>query len=203
MTDTPRQHSALLVVDVQRDFCPGGALAAPTGDQIVPALNQHIAEARKRGVPVYASRDWHPAVTAHFKAYGGRWPPHCVQGTEGAEFHRDLQLPPNTIVVSKGDAPDENGYSAFEGRTPSGRPLLDDLRERHIDTVYVAGLTAEYCVKQTAFDALRSGLDVVVLKNAVGGLDMQAGDADRALGEMKAAGATIATELAETPTHLS
>jgi nicotinamidase/pyrazinamidase len=194
-------HSALLVVDVQRDFCPGGALAAPTGDQILPALNQHIAEARKRGVPVYASRDWHPAVTTHFKPYGGEWPPHCVQGSEGAQFHQELQLPPDTIVISKGDRPDEAGYSAFDGRTPTGRPLLDDLRERGIDTVYVAGLTAEYCVKQTALDAAKAGLDVVVLQNAVGGLDMQPGDADRALNEMRDAGAAIATEMVDTKTR--
>jgi nicotinamidase/pyrazinamidase len=201
MTETRQAHGALLVVDVQRDFCPGGALAAPTGDQILPALNQHIVEARKRGVPVYASRDWHPAVTTHFKPYGGEWPPHCVQGTEGAQFHQALQLPPDTIVISKGDRSDEAGYSAFEGRTPTGQPLLDDLRERHIDTVYVAGLTAEYCVKQTALDAVKAGLDVVVLKNAVGGLDMQPGDADRALAEMKAAGAVIATEMVDTKTR--
>src|SRR5512139_3841814 len=100
MTDS---RSALLIVDVQNDFCPGGALPAPRGDTILPALNRYIAQAVENGIPVYASRDWHPPVTRHFQAYGGLWPPHCVQGTRGADFHPALKLPPDTIVVTKGD----------------------------------------------------------------------------------------------------
>ncbi len=185
-------REALLIVDVQRDFCRGGALAAPQADDIVPALNRHIADARARGIPIYASRDWHPAITTHFEAYGGQWPPHCVQGTEGAEFHPQLDLPRDTIVVDKGGDPARPGYSAFDGVTPAGRRLLDDLRARQIDHVSVAGLTTDYCVKETVLDARRGGLAVTVLADAIAGINVQPGDADRALVEMAAAGATIA-----------
>jgi nicotinamidase/pyrazinamidase len=183
---------ALLIVDVQRDFCPGGALPAPAAARIFPALNRHIAAAREAGLPIYASRDWHPAMTTHFAPYGGEWPPHCVQGTPGAEFHPDLRLPPDAIVISKGDLADRAGYSAFDGRTADGRPFADELRERRIDSLYVTGLTTEYCVKQTVLDALRAGLRVDVLTDAVAGIDARPGDADRALDEMTAAGARLA-----------
>jgi len=187
-------HQALIVVDVQVDFCPGGALAAPGGHRIVPAVNRYIAEARRLGMPVYASRDWHPAVTTHFKAYGGEWPPHCVQNTEGARFHPDLELPPDTIVISKGEDPERAGYSAFDGRTPDGRPLLTDLHDRRIEIIYVAGLTAEYCVKQTMVDALKAGLRAVALTDAIAGINAQPGDADRALDEIRKAGGEFATK---------
>ena len=181
--------SALLIVDVQTDFCPDGALPAPGGDRILPALNRYLADARERGMPVYASRDWHPAVTTHFRAYGGEWPPHCVQGTAGAQFHPGLKLPADAIVISKGDSPDRSGYSAFDGHTPQGTALLDDLHERRIDRLYVAGIATEYCVKATVLDARRFGLRVSVLPDAIAGIDVQPGDADRALEEMSNAGA--------------
>jgi nicotinamidase/pyrazinamidase len=180
---------ALLIVDVQTDFCPDGALPAPGGDRILPALNRYLADAREREMPVYASRDWHPAVTTHFKAYGGEWPPHCVQGTAGAQFHPGLKLPADAIVISKGDSPDRSGYSAFDGHTPQGTALLDDLHERRIDRLYVAGIATEYCVKATVLDALRFGLRVSMLPDAIAGIDVQPGDADRALEEMSNAGA--------------
>jgi nicotinamidase/pyrazinamidase len=183
---------ALLVVDVQRDFCPGGALPSPGGDRIIPALNRHIGQALKSGMPVYASRDWHPEITTHFKAYGGgEWPPHCVQGTAGAEFHPQLELPSNVIVISKGEVAERPGYSAFEGRTPDGRTLADDLRARAIDTLYVAGIATDYCVKQTVLDALREGFGVTVLTDAVSGIDVRPGDAERAVADMRAAGARV------------
>ena len=187
---SPRE--ALLIVDVQRDFCDGGALAAPHADDILPALNRHIAEAHARGLPIYASRDWHPPVTSHFEAYGGEWPPHCVEGTPGAEFHPQLELPAETIVISKGSDPSRPGYSAFDGRTDTGRSLMDDLRARRIESVAVAGLTTDYCVKETVLDARRGGLDVTVLADAIAGINAKPGDADRALAEMTAAGARIA-----------
>jgi nicotinamidase/pyrazinamidase len=186
-----RQH-ALLVVDVQVDFCPGGALPAEGGDRIVPAVNRYIAAARRLGMPVYASRDWHPAETAHFNAYGGPWPPHCVQNSAGARFHPDLELPPDAIVISKGEDPEHPGYSAFDGHTDDSRPLLSDLRRRGIDTVYVAGLTAEYCVKQTVLDALKAGVRAVALIDAIAGINARPGDADRALAEIRDAGAQLA-----------
>lgn len=188
-------HPALLVVDVQRDFCPGGALPAPGGDRIVPAINAYLADARALGIPTYASRDWHPAVTTHFKPYGGEWPPHCVQGSAGAAFHPDLDLPPDAIVISKGEDPERPGYSAFDGRAPDGHPLLTDLRSRAVDALYITGLTTEYCVKQTAVDALRAGLHVTVLTDAIAGIDARPGDVDRALSDMARAGADLTTGL--------
>ena len=192
-----KNHRALLVVDVQRDFCPGGALAAPGGDRIVPAINTYVGHAEELGMPIYASRDWHPPVTTHFKEYGGEWPPHCVQGSEGAAFHPQLRLPANAIVISKGADPQRPGYSALDGRTPEGRPFLDDLRDRGIETLYVAGIATDYCVKQTALDALRAGLQVTVLTDAIAPIDAQPGDADRALAEMTRAGAQLSTALGD------
>jgi nicotinamidase/pyrazinamidase len=193
MTMANRARSALLLVDVQIDFCPGGALPVPHGDRIVPVLNRCIAEAVAGGMPVYASRDWHPAITHHFKPYGGEWPPHCVQDTLGAHFHPKLQLPPSTIVLSKGDDPQRPGYSAFEGRTVDGRSLLDDLRERGVGRLYVGGLATDYCVRASVLDARLAGLEVTVLLDAVAGIDVHHGDSDRAIAQMREAGAVIAT----------
>lgn len=184
-------RAALVIVDVQKDFCPGGALAVPSGDRVVPVLNCYIADATQRGVPIYASRDWHPRVTRHFTQYGGEWPPHCVQDTEGARFHPDLRLPPSTIVVTKGQDPERPGYSAFEGRTPDGKTLLADLRERNIDHLYVGGLATDYCVKQSVLDALRHGFPVTILSDAIAGVDVQPGDSERAIAQMRDAGAVI------------
>jgi nicotinamidase/pyrazinamidase len=185
------QRSALLIVDVQKDFCPGGALPAPDGDRVVPPLNRYIEEAVAHGWPVYASRDWHPPVTRHFRQYGGEWPVHCVEATEGAQFHPDLRLPESTIIVSKGQSPEKPGYSAFEGSTPTGRPLVDDLRERHIEHLYVGGIATDYCVKHSVLDGRRAGFDVTVLADAIAGVDVTPGDSARAIEEMRAAGAEV------------
>ena len=193
MTDEPR--AALLVVDIQKDFCAGGALAAPGGVEIIPAVNRHVADASARGMPVYATRDWHPVRTTHFTEYGGNWPPHCVQWTAGAQFHPALQLPPDAIIVNKGDDPQRHGYSAFEGHTSEGKTLLEDLRARHITRVYVAGIATDYCVRQSALDALRAGLEVRVLPDAIAGIDVRPGDAQRALDEISAAGAELVPTL--------
>jgi nicotinamidase/pyrazinamidase len=185
------KRSALLIVDVQKDFCPGGALPAPGGDRVVAPLNRYIDEAAARGWPVYASRDWHPPVTRHFRQYGGEWPVHCVEETEGAAFHPDLRLPASSIVVSKGQSPARPGYSAFEGSTPDGRTLAGDLRERGIDQLYVGGIATDYCVKHSVLDARRAGLEVTVLADAIAGVDLKAGDSARALQEMRASGAQV------------
>jgi nicotinamidase/pyrazinamidase len=186
-------RSALLIVDVQRDFCEGGALAVPGGDRVVPVLNRCVDAAMRGGLAIYASRDWHPAVSEHFKAYGGDWPPHCVQGSEGAQFHSDLRLPASTVVISKGDDPRRHGYSAFEGHTSDGRSLADDLRRRGIERLYVGGLATDYCVRSSVVDARRAGLQVAVLQDAVAGIDVRAGDTDRAFTEMRDAGAELTT----------
>jgi nicotinamidase/pyrazinamidase len=188
---TATERSALLVVDVQNDFCPGGALAVPHGDRVVPALNKRIAEAQSQGWPIYASRDWHPPETRHFKRFGGEWPDHCVQQTPGAEFHPQLQLPPTAVVISKGQNPEDHGYSAFSGQLPDGRSLLADLNAHGIDHLYVGGLATDYCVKQSVLDALRAGLRVTVLSDAIEGVNVREGDAAQALEDMRAAGAEV------------
>jgi len=192
----PGKHRALIVVDVQRDFCAGGALPARGCERVLPAINRYIAAAETLGMPIYASRDWHPSVTTHFKDYGGEWPRHCVEESPGAEFHPALRLPANTIVISKGDSPNRPGYSAFDGHTQGGLPFGQDLRSRHVDTLYVTGLATDYCVKQTTLDALIAGLRVVVLTNAIAGIDAHPGDVARALDEMSGAGANLTTGLA-------
>jgi nicotinamidase/pyrazinamidase len=192
---TGDRRSALLVVDIQKDFCAGGALPAPGGADIIPAVNRHLVDARSREMPVYATRDWHPPSTSHFKEYGGVWPPHCVQGTAGAQFHPELKLPPDAIVVNKGDDPQRHGYSAFDGHTSTGKALLDDLRDRHVTRVYLMGIATDYCVRESALDALRAGLEVRVLADSIAGIDARPGDAQRALDEISAAGARIVQNL--------
>ena len=176
---------ALIVVDVQNDFCPGGALAVERGDEVVGPLNRLIAEFLRRGEPVYKSRDWHPARTKHFSAYGGTWPVHCVQGTRGAEFHEGLLDDPRVRVVSKGLG-DEDNYSAFDGTA-----LAEELRRAGVREVWVGGLATDYCVKQTVLDALREGFRVRALREAMRAVNLQPGDDQRALEEMRAAGAEV------------
>lgn len=181
---------ALLIVDVQNDFCPGGALAVPGGDEVVPVLNRYMA---KLDAPVYASRDWHPEQTQHFRQYGGPWPVHCVRGTEGAAFHQGLKLPADAVVVTKGTDPVDHGYSAFEATDPEGRPFGEVLKQTGVRTLYVGGLATEYCVRASVLDGLQQGFDVVLLTDAVRGIDVQPGDMQRALDEMRHAGARTAT----------
>ena len=184
---------ALLVVDVQNDFCPGGALAVSSGDTVVPALNRMIEWTAKRGGAVYASRDWHAPKASHFKEFGGVWPVHCVQETPGARFYPGLRLPADATVVTKGDRPDSDGYSAFEGHTPTGKSFADDLKEKGIRHLHVGGLATDYCVRHSVLDALESGFDVTLLTDAVKGVDVNPGDSAKALEEMRRAGAKFAT----------
>ncbi len=185
--------SALLIVDVQNDFCPGGALAVGGGDRVAAALNRHIEASTARGWPVYASRDWHPATTSHFEANGGEWPTHCVAGTAGAQFHPALHLPDTAVIVSKGHDPATPGYSAFEGQTSDGTALGDHLRAHGVDHVYVGGLATDYCVVQSVLDALRRGFQVTLLEDSIAGIDLHPGDIERAMNDMRAAGAEVAT----------
>lgn len=180
---------ALLIIDVQNDFCPGGALAVADGDQVVPVLNRCIERFSAAKLPVFATRDWHPEKTSHFKSGGGLWPPHCIQGSKGAEFHTDLKLPSDTIVVSAGMAADEDGYSGFEGHDAGGVKLADLLRKRGVERIFVGGLATDYCVKFTVIDALKEGFKAVLIEDAVRGVNLQPGDSDRAIAEMKRGGA--------------
>ena len=190
MTAQPRR-SALLVVDVQNDFCTGGTLAVHGSERVVEALNRHLASAVAHDVPVYASRDWHPPTTTHFVAYGGTWPVHCVQQTRGADFHPDLHLPGDTIIVTKGTNPERPGYSAFEGETATGQPLVEDLRARGISHLYVGGLATDYCVRQSVLDAIANGFEVTVLGDAIAAVNVAPGDDARSLEEMTARGAAV------------
>lgn len=181
----PVSKQALIVVDVQNDFCPGGTLAVPHGDEVVEPLNELIDEFLERGDPVYKSRDWHPPTTKHFAAYGGTWPVHCVQNTEGAEFHPALRDDQRITVISKGLG-DKDCYSAFDETD-----LASQLHEQDVEEVVVGGLATDYCVKNTVLDALKNGFKVKALKDAMRGVELQPGDSDRAIEEMRAAGAEI------------
>lgn len=187
-----KENRALLVVDVQNDFCAGGSLAVGGAEQVVDALNRHIAEAAAAGLTVYAVRDWHPAVTVHFAPQGGPWPVHCVQDTEGARFHPRLRLPAGAILVSKGVDPDSHGYSAFEGRTADGTSLLADLKARGIRHLLLGGLATDYCIRQTTLDALSGGLKVTVLDDAIAGVNAE--DSERALVELREHGAQFISD---------
>lgn len=179
----PKQ--ALIVVDVQNDFCPGGALAVDKGDEVVAPLNQLIDKFLQRGEPVYKSRDWHPATTKHFAKYGGTWPVHCVQNTRGAEFHPALRDDPRIVVISKGLG-DTDCYSAFDETD-----LAAQLHQQGIEEVLVGGLATDYCVKNTVLDALKHGFKVKAVKNAMRAVNLQPDDGERALEEMRTAGAEI------------
>jgi nicotinamidase/pyrazinamidase len=183
--------TALLVVDVQNDFCSGGSLAVPGSERVIASLNQHIRSAVNAGIPIYASRDWHPARTSHFADFGGEWPAHCVQDTVGARFHPDLQLPDDVIVITKGEREDSPGYSAFDGTTRKRRTFLQDLQERGIAHLYVGGLATDYCVRASVLDALNVGLQVTVLDDAIAGVDVTPGDSARAREEMQSMGAAF------------
>ena len=181
----PVSKQALIVVDVQNDFCPGGTLAVPRGDEVIEPLNELIDEFLERGNPVYKSRDWHPPSTKHFEAYGGTWPVHCVQNTKGAEFHPALRDDPRITVISKGLG-DKDCYSAFDETN-----LASKLREQNVEEVVVGGLATDYCVKNTVLDALKKGFKVKALKDAMRAVELQPGDGERAIEEMRAAGAEI------------
>ncbi len=180
---TSKKKQALIVVDVQNDFCPGGTLAVAHGDEVVPPLNKLIAEFLQRGDPVFKTRDWHPLTTKHFADFGGTWPVHCVQGTKGAEFHPDLTDDPRIHIISKGLG-DEDSYSGFDGTD-----LAAQLRNFGVDEVLVGGLATDYCVKNTVLDALKEGFTVRALTNAMRPVDLQPGDGNRAIEDMRRAGA--------------
>jgi nicotinamidase/pyrazinamidase len=175
---------ALLIVDFQNDFTPGGALAVPEGDRIADRVNE-LAESGDFDL-VVATRDWHPRDHRSFEEHGGPWPVHCVQGTEGAELHPALDRSKIDVVIDKGQDPGTEGYSGFEGTE-----LAKVLREHDVDEVLVVGLATDYCVKNTALDALREGFRVTVDAGAVRGVDVNEGDSERALDEVRSAGGAV------------
>jgi nicotinamidase/pyrazinamidase len=175
---------ALVIVDFQNDFTPGGALAVPHGDQIAGRLNA-LMDSGDFDL-IVATRDWHPPDHGSFEGRGGPWPVHCVAGTHGAELHAALRAERVDVIVDKGRDPATEGYSGFDGTD-----LAAILRERGIDRVVVAGLATDYCVRATALDALREGFAVTLDSAASRGIDVEPGDVDRALDEVRAAGGEV------------
>ena len=185
---SPGPGDALVIVDVQNDFLPGGSLAVPRGDQVIAPLNRWIARFAAAGLPVYATRDWHPVDHCSFAAQGGPWPPHCVAGTPGAAFADALGLPSDATVIGKATRQDADAYSGF-----AGTDLHERLRHAGVKRLFVGGLATDYCVRATVLDALSCGLAVTILEDCIAGVEVQPGDSARALKEMVQAGAQLST----------
>ena len=186
--ETLTRGDALLVIDVQNDFVPGGSLAVPRGDEVVPVLNRYIAAFSAAALPIVATRDWHPADHCSFKPQGGPWPVHCVAGTPGAEFVRSLALPATATLISKDTERDRNTYSGFADTDLAAR-----LRAMGARRLFVGGLATDYCVLNTVKDALALGFEVKLLDDAIRAVDVQPGDGDRARTEMIRLGAMAIT----------
>jgi nicotinamidase/pyrazinamidase len=182
----PRTGDALVIVDLQRDFLPGGALAVAQGDRVVTAINDYLKRFVARRLPVFATRDWHPPDHCSFVERGGPWPPHCIAGSAGAGFGEGLDLPADVVVVSKATTAERDAYSGFEGTD-----LQTRLRQAHISRLFVGGLATDYCVLQTVIDARSLGFAVVLLGDAIAAVDAHPGDGERAIDRMRAAGATV------------
>ena len=181
---TFQNGDGLLIVDVQKDFCPGGALAIEEGDRIIPVLNHWIQQARRMGLPVYASRDWHPHGHISFKEQGGLWPPHCIQDSDGAKFHPDLHLPDDVVKITTGVRFDQDQNSAFD-RTG----LSERLKRDGVQRLFIGGLALDVCVLATVIDALKAGFEVQVIRDAT--RPVNENDGRQALSKMKKSGAEI------------
>lgn len=179
-------NTALLLIDVQNDFFPGGDLPTPEGDSIVGPVNRLIDMFQDESLPIYATRDWHPEDHCSFEEQGGEWPRHCVRNTEGAEFKPEIKLPKTATIISKAESPERDAYSGFDKTT-----LADRLREQDVKSLVVAGLATDVCVKYSVLDALDEGFDVTVVREAVSGVEAEPGDSERAIEEMKDKGAAI------------
>jgi nicotinamidase/pyrazinamidase len=177
-------RKALLVVDIQRDFCPGGALPVEEGDRVVGPVNALIRSFGARGLPVFFTRDWHPEDHVSFRSRGGPWPPHCVKNTPGAEFHPALDVPKGAEIVSKGTEKDVEAYSGFQGTA-----LAERLKEVDVESLCVTGLATDYCVKNTVLDALALGYSVEIPVDCTRGVNVASTDSAKAMEEMVRAGA--------------
>ena len=180
----PDRQSALLLVDPQNDFFPGGAIGVPAGDSLIPVINTYIKHFSRQGWAILATRDWHPPNHCSFTEQGGPFPTHCVQGSRGAQFHSELVMPPGMMVISKGTDPKKDSRSGFEGSS-----LADRLEDLNVKTVFVLGPATQDCLKQTVLDARKIGLQVVVLSDAIGNSGLSADS----LNETYQAGAIRAT----------
>jgi nicotinamidase/pyrazinamidase len=186
-----KANKALLVVDIQNDFCPGGALGVREGDQIIPVVNKYVVLFLKKHLSVFVSRDWHPEDTKHFRESGGPWPAHCVRNTEGAEFHPDFHVPEQAIILSKGTSPELDGYSVFEAQDSQKKLFIELLKEMNIDELYIAGIATDYCVKWTSLDAIKNNFIVHVLVDAIKGVDQA--DSERTINEIVAKNGKLKT----------
>ena len=184
---------ALLIVDVQNDFCPGGALAVSEGDRVVPVLNKYNELFSQKNLLIFASRDWHPKITKHFKQFGGLWPNHCIQNTKGAEFHPTLKLPETIIILSKGMDPDNDSYSAFQAVDANGADFFNLLKILGVNELLIGGLATDYCVKSSVLDALKFSLKVKLLIDAIKGVNIKPNDSEDAIKEMIDGGAETIT----------
>ena len=185
------QGDALLSVDMQVEFWPGGLLPLEDGLEIMPLINRWIAAAENAGIPVFASRDYHPSAHCSFEERGGPWPVHCVQGTAGAEIHPDVRLPMNAIIVDKGSDPEKEAYSAFDGTELAAR-----MRERGVQRVWVCGVALDYCVRASVLDGLKEPeFEVHLILDGTRAANVQPGDGERAVGEMRAAGAQVLADV--------
>jgi len=184
-----KPRKALLIVDVQNDFCPKGALAVPRGDKVVPPINKYIKIFSQNKLPIFVTRDWHPRETKHFKDFGGLWPKHCIKKTKGARFHPDLKLPKGIIILSKGMDPQEDSYSAFQAVDNKEVAFFKLLKKFGINELFVGGLATDYCVKFSVLDALKLRFKVKLLTDAIQGVNIKASDSQKAIKEMLAAGA--------------
>jgi nicotinamidase/pyrazinamidase len=182
---------ALLVVDVQNDFCPKGKLAVFKGDAVVAPLNRYIRLFARKELPIFFSRDWHPKKTHHFRSFGGQWPVHCVQNTQGARFHPKLSIPKEAILISKGIDSSQDGYSAFQGADVNNAALEHLLKMFGVTELFIGGLATDYCVKYSALDARRLGFKVRLLIDAVRGVNLKASDSTDAVKEMKRSGVKV------------
>ncbi|MDK6028130.1 nicotinamidase [Ignisphaera sp. 4213-co] len=170
---------ALIIVDMQNDFMPGGTLPVPNALTIISAINKYIELFEKSNALIVATRDWHPPNHISFNTRGGPWPPHCIQNTWGAEFHKDLKLPRNTIVISKAFKEDKEAYSGFEDTE-----LDNTLKSRNIKRLFIAGVATEYCVKATAEDGVKLGYQVFLLEDAIKGIDSPPGSEEKAIEDL-------------------
>ena len=184
----PGPGDALLIVDAQIDFLPGGRLAVPAGDEVVPVLNAYLRAFGRRGLPVFATRDWHPPDHCSFREHGGPWPPHCVAHSDGARFAPLLDLPCGVTIISKATEARKDAYSGFEATALDGI-----LRAAGVRRLFVGGLATDYCVLNTVRDARRLGYAVRLLTDAIRAVDVQPGDGARAVAQMRALGAVDTT----------
>lgn len=181
-----RAGDALLIVDMQKDFLPGGALGVPEGDQVIAPLNDYIDAFESRQLPIFMTRDWHPPDHCSFEAAGGPWPPHCVRETPGAEWAEGLKIASSARIVSKATERETEAYSGF-----MGTELATLLRDQGVRRVFVGGLATDYCVRASVLDARSHGFEVIVLADAIRGVNVQPGADARAIEEMLASGATL------------